>query len=202
MGCRPNFAQSSQFADLSLKTTTFIDYIIPYGSGNWLALARCFSFMWLQSDGGWEVSSSFREGFLPHMVEVTHKIRWLTLMVGSGLGGAVSWNTYTWPRHWPALLIVWQLELQGDQLKTQLGRCCLSFYSLGHSQSLATWFSSLNPGQLGQLMCKGRGIRLHFLMRVVSENLWTYFKSTHHGSCQSRELFGRPISIAVVVDLI
>lgn len=37
-------------------------------------------------------------------------------------------------------------------------------------------------------------------MRVVSKNLWTYFKSTHHGSCQSRELFERPLSTAVVAD--
>lgn len=60
-----------------------------------------------------------------------------------------------------------------------------------HVMSPPTSFFSLDPGDKGQFTFKGRKINLmlHFFMGVVSENLWVYFKSTHHGNSQSRKLW-------------
>lgn len=169
--------------------------LLPHGSGSWPASARWFVFMRFQSDGSWAVSGQFLEGFLTHMVEVTQikSAGWCWLVVWTSLG-PVSWDTYKWPLCGPDLLRVWQLAFEAEQLKRELGRCCISLDNLAShcvTSKLIFIIGSI------QLVGKGRKIRLHFLMGAAPD----YFKSTDHGSSRSGELPEMPLSIAAVVDL-
>lgn len=176
-----------------LRQQHLLVIIIVYGSEAWLALAWWFSLrslVWGQAAGGelefpWRLPPSHGGG----NTQTSAACCWLSPGAQRGLSAGTPTHgpCFAWAPSMAAGFQGWAAQETVKQMLYLL----LYFSFRLHVMSPPTSFSLLDPGDQGQFTFKGRKINLmlHFFMGVVSENLWEYFKSTHHGNSQSRKLW-------------